>query len=157
MLKYAVVVLFAVMSACIANGQINTPLKVKDVANEPGEVKEVVIDFEKYLVRAISYPARANKNSITKTLYYKVKVNDDNTVSDLQLVNDSDVTEEIEDSALPLYFTAPSYGSKAKENSDYDDDFRNAVEKPAKKFKKYSSKSSAKSETIYLSFNFVVK
>lgn len=157
MLKYAVVVLFAVMSACIANGQINTPLKIKDVANEPGEVKEVVIDFEKYLVRAVSYPSRANKNSITKTLYYKLKVNDDNTVSGLELVNDDDVTEEIEEAALPLYFTAPSYGSKPKENSNYDEDFRDAVEKPAKKFKKYSTRSDAKAETIYLSFNFVVK
>jgi hypothetical protein len=155
--KYLVVVLLALISGSIANGQINTPLKVKDVANEPGEIKEVVIDFEQYLVRAISYPSRANKNSITKTLYYKVNVNEDNTVSDLELVNESDVTEDIEEAALPLYFTAPSYGSKGKENSSYDDDFRNAVEKPAKKFKKYKSKAAGKSEMIYLSFNFVVK
>jgi hypothetical protein len=157
MTKFLMVVFMAVLSTCIANGQINTPLKIKDVANEPGEVKEVVIDFEKYLVRAISYPLRANKNSITKTLYYKLRVNDNNTVSDLTMVNDSDVTEEIEEAALPLYFAAPSYGNKAKENSSYDDDFRNAVEKPAKKFKKYVGKSEEKSETIYLSFNFVIK
>jgi len=157
MAKYLVVMFMAVLSTCMVNGQINTPLKIKDVANEPGEVKEVVIDFEKYLVRAISYPSRANKNSITKTLYYRINVNDNNTVSDLEMLSDEDITEEIEEAALPLYFAAPSYGNKAKENSSYDDDFRNAVEKPAKKFKKYASKSAGKPETIYLSFNFVIK
>ena len=151
--KYFLVGVILLMANAFTYAQINTPLKVRDAAG-PDEVNEVVIDFERYMIRKVSYPSKANKNSIIKTLYYKVGIND-NKITTFEWVKD--VTEEIEAAALPLYFSAPAYGSKAKEDGVYDKDFRSAVEKPAKKFGKYKESAAAPAETLYLSFNFIVK
>jgi hypothetical protein len=154
LLRPALTILFFAVFACESIAQINTPLRVKD-ENEPQETKQVLVDFQHYVVRAISYPSKANKNSIQKTLYYTIKVNDNNTVSDFQRIDS--IPESEEESVFPFYFTAPSYGTKGKEDSSYDKDFVNMVEKTAKKFNRYKTGAQVNSETVYMSFNFTVK
>lgn len=143
----AAIIFIAFSSTCVS--QIN-----KD-ENEPEETKQVLVDFQHYVVRAIQYPSKANKNSIQKTLYYTLKVNGNNTVSDFVRIDS--IPESEQNSVFPLYFTAPSSGKKGIENPDYDKDFESTVEKAAKRFNKYKTTPEVNYQTVYFSFNFIVK